>query len=447
MTKAFKTAVLSALAFASINASAQNGVNSPYSRSGFGLMSDRSMGFNKGMGGIAQGYRDGQSINTANPAALSACDSLTALFDIGVSLQNGNFKMGDLQQNARNSSFDYFAFHFRAAKDFGIAISMLPVTNIGYNFTSQSENLEGTDAQSSYTFSGNGGLHQIQLGLGWKIAKPLSIGANISYLYGDYYQNMSDKLSDKSTSTNISTMSKTYMADISTYTLDLGAQYTQKLSDKNSMVLGFTYSLGHDVNNDANMVIASANTSGTSNSDTKTIKNAFQVPHSFAAGVTYYHSYKFLAGVDYELQKWSNVKFPDNNSNDTYQSTTGQFNDRMKVAAGLAWTPDIYSTSNFAKRITYKFGGFYSKSYANADGTKLADKPYEFGLSAGMTLPLANANSNHSTPKLNVSFQWVHSEIPYLNASNIQNNLTENYLKVCLGLTISDRWFYKWKIK
>ena len=255
-------------------------------------------------------------------------------------------------------------------------------------------------------------------------------------------------MSDKFTSANISTISKTYTADISTYSLDLGAQYTQKLSGKNSMVFGFTYSLGHDVNNDANKIITSTNTSsGTSNSDTKTIKNAFQVPHSFAAGVTYYHSYKFLAGVDYELQKWSNVKFPDNNSNDTYQSTTGQFNDRMKVAAGLAWTPDIYSTSNFAKRITYKFGGFYSKAYANADGTKLADKPYEFGLSAGMTLPLANANSNHSTPKLNVSFQWVHSDIPYLNASNIQNHLTENYLKVCLGLTMSDRWFYKWKIK
>ena len=261
MTKAFKTAVLSALAFASINASAQNGVNSPYSRSGFGLMSDRSMGFNKGMGGIAQGYRDGQSINTANPAALSACDSLTALFDIGVSLQNGNFKMGDLQQNARNSSFDYFAFHFRAAKDFGIAISMLPMTNIGYKFSSQSEAIEGTDAQSSYDFSGSGGLHQIQLGLGWKIAKPLSIGANISYLYGDYYHIMSDKF----TSTNISAISKTYTADISTYSLDLGAQYTHRLSDKNSMVLGLTYSLGHDVNNEANMIIASNNTSsGTS---------------------------------------------------------------------------------------------------------------------------------------------------------------------------------------
>ena len=452
MTKAFKTAVFTALAFASINAYAQNGVNSPYSRSGFGLMADRSMGFNKGMGGIAQGYRDGQSINTANPASLSACDSLTALFDLGFSLQNGNYKMGGIQQNAKNSSFDYFAFHFRAVKGLGVAVSILPVTNIGYNFTSQSENVEGTDVKTYSSFTGNGGLHQVQLGLGLRVAKPLSIGANISYLYGDYSHTVSMPFSStsSSSSSSISTITKYYTADISTYSLDLGAQYTQKLSDKNSMVFGLTYSLGHDINCDAQRTIMSANSSsGTSESDTKTNPNAFQLPHSFAAGVTFYHSYKFLAGIDYEFQKWGNVKFPNNQTNSSeYQSTTGQFNDRMKIAAGLAWTPNIFSTSSYADVITYKFGGFYSKSYANVEGVKLSDKPYEFGLTAGMTLPLANKNTNGGTPKLNVSFQWVHSNIPYLNATtNVQDKLTENYLRLNLGLTISDRWFYKWKVK
>ena len=450
MIKAFKTAVFAALAFASINANAQNGVNSPYSRSGFGLISDKSMGFNKGMGGIAQGYRDGQSINTANPAALSACDSLTALFDIGISLQNGNFKMGETQQNARNSSFDYFSFHFRAINGLGVAISMLPVTNIGYNFTSENEVLDGTDIQSNYKFTGNGGLHQVQLGFGWKVAKTLSIGANISYLYGDYNHTVNMPFSSTSSSSNsISTITKYYTADISTYSFDLGAQYIQKLSAQNNMVFGFTYSLGHDINNDANVIITSSNSStATSNSETKTAQNAFQLPNTFAAGITFYHSYSFLAGLDVEVQKWSNVKFPNNQTNtQEYTSTKGQFNDKIKVAAGLSWTPDLLSSS-ITKKTTYKFGGFYSKSYANVEGIQLSDKPYELGLTAGMTLPLANGNTNGGTPKLNISFQWTHSNIPYLNvATNAQNKLTENYLKLCLGLTISDRWFYKWKVK
>ena len=442
MVKAFKTAVFSALALVSINVYAQNGVNSPYSRSGFGLMADRSMGFNKGMGGIAQGYRDGQSINTANPAALSACDSLTALFDIGVSLQNGNYKMGGLQQNAKNSSLDYFAFHFRAYKGLGVAVSMLPVTNIGYNFTSNSETVEGTDVTSSYKFTGNGGLHQIQLGIGWQVIKPLSIGANLSYLYGDYSHTESIPFS----SSSASTITKSYSADISTYSLDLGVQYTQKLSDNDRMTFGFTYSPGHNINNEASKTISSIKSSNQTNSDTKTIPDAFQLPDAFAIGLTYYNSYKFLAGADFELQKWSNVKFPNNNLNE-FQSTTGQFNDRMKISAGLAWTPDMFATS-YRKKITYKLGGFYAQSYANVEGIKLSNKPYEFGLSAGMSLPLANGNSYGATPKLNISLQWVHSDIPYLNATtNIQNKLTENYMKICLGLTMSDRWFYKWKAK
>ena len=93
--------------FASLTATAQNGVNSPYSRYGFGVQADRSMGFNKGMSGVAQGFRSGQIINVANPASYSAVDSVTALFDIGMTLQNGNFEMGNVQHNARNTSLDY----------------------------------------------------------------------------------------------------------------------------------------------------------------------------------------------------------------------------------------------------------------------------------------------------------------------------------------------------
>lgn len=41
-----------------------NGSNSPYSRYGFGLLSDRAQGFNKGMSGLAYGMRGGSELNT-----------------------------------------------------------------------------------------------------------------------------------------------------------------------------------------------------------------------------------------------------------------------------------------------------------------------------------------------------------------------------------------------
>ena len=178
-------------------AHAQNGINSPYSRYGFGIQSERATGFNKGMGGVAQGFRNGQQINIANPASYSAVDSLTALFDLGISLQNSNHKMGGLQQNIRNTSFDYFAFQFRAAKHVGMTLGLMPITNIKYSFASSSENLEGTEnITSSYSFNGDGGLHDVFLGVGWQPFKPISIGLNVGYIWGDYTHNMTMSFSE-----------------------------------------------------------------------------------------------------------------------------------------------------------------------------------------------------------------------------------------------------------
>ena len=421
--------------FASLATFAQtNGVNSPYSRYGFGILSDRSMGFNKGMGGVAMGFRDGQTINAANPASYSAVDSLTALFDLGVSLYNTNFKMGNLQSNIKNSSFDYFAFHFRATKGLGIAVGILPFSNIGYNFSSTPQKTEGTDrATSSESFTGEGGLHQVFLGTGIQIIEPLSIGFNLSYLYGSYKHTINQTFNEA----NIYSTQRNYSADISSYMLDLGLQYSFNLNKKDKITFGAAYSLGHDIDD-----IATRTTDET----TDTITNAFQFPHIITAGVTYSHGTKWNVGADFEIQKWNDVNFPTQTNEDIYCSRNNVLNDRIKVALGASYTPSEIS-SNYFNRITYKLGGYYSNSYANADLTNtISDKPFELGLSAGVTLPITSRHLWHNTPKLNISFQWVHANIPYLNG-NTKSKLEENYLKLCLGLTFSERWFYKWKVQ
>ena len=71
---------------------AQTSTNSPYTRYGLGELSDQHFGNSKAMGGIAYGLRNGLQVNAANPASYTAIDSLTFIFDIGLSLQNANFK-------------------------------------------------------------------------------------------------------------------------------------------------------------------------------------------------------------------------------------------------------------------------------------------------------------------------------------------------------------------
>ena len=441
--KRHKIQYLMMLLFASLTATAQNGVNSPYSRYGFGMQAERSMGFNKGMGGVAQGFRDGQIINVANPASYSAVDSVTALFDLGLTLQNGNYEMGDVRQNARNTSLDYAAFHFRATKGLGIAMGILPYTNIGYSMKSNNEPLAGNeDITTIYKYTGEGGLHQAFIGAGWEVCKPLSVGFNGSFLFGDYTHATSMEFSDAAAYSQI----RGYKADISTWMADFGVQFTQPINKTDKFVLGISYGLGHNVNNRAIRYTETYNTSSTvSNGNTiDTLKNAFQLPHTFNVGVTYYKGTKLQMGADFELQKWSKCKFPVQDATGNYISAKDQLNDKIRIALGCSYTPE-------SKRIQYKFGGYYSKSYAKTDQSVMkTDKPYEYGLSAGVTIPIANRNIYYNTPKLNLSIQWAHSNIPYVSGANTTptiGKLTENYLRFCVGLTFSERWFYKYKME
>lgn len=430
---------------------AQNGINSPYSRYAFGVLADRSMGFNKGMAGVAQGMRGGQIINPSNPASYSAVDSLSALFDMGLTLQNGNYKMGNVQQNARNTSLDYMAFHFRAFKRVGMAMGILPYSKINYNMTSGTGHVGGTDdVTTTYTFTGEGGLHQAFIGVGWQPVRPLSIGVNGSYLFGNYSHTTSMTFSESS----IYSIARGYTSDITTWTTDFGLQYIQPLGKDRKLTLGFTYGLGHDIKNKAIRYTQTINASTyeTEGITGDTIHNAFQLPHTFSAGLAYQQGTKLTIGADFELQQWSKCKFPtQDNTSGSYISTTGQLNDKIRISAGAAYTPDARS-QQFLKHSTYKIGGFFGQSYSNADVTgQLNSKAHEFGVTAGISIPITNRYiwyNNH--PRLNVTVQWTNCNIPYI--SNVGNSISkhtlkENYLKLSIGLTFNERWFHKFKME
>lgn len=132
-----------------------NGSNSPYSRYGFGLLSDRAVGFNKGMGGVAYGMRNGRELNPANPASYSSIDSLTFLFDIGMTFQNGNIDDGRARTNARNTSLDYVTAGFRLSPNLGMSLGLLPYSTIGYQMETSGYLGDGS-ATMTETYMGDG---------------------------------------------------------------------------------------------------------------------------------------------------------------------------------------------------------------------------------------------------------------------------------------------------
>ena len=201
---------------------AQNNTNSPYTRYGYGDLSDQSFGNSKAMGGIAFGLRDGAQINPLNPASYTAIDSLTFIFEGGVSLQNMNISGGGVKLNAKNSSFDYLAMQFRLHPRVAMSIGLLPFSNVGYSVSESNEATE-TSPYSTKSLTGEGGLHQLYVGAGVKVLKNLSVGVNASYFWGDITRTRT--IIYPATSESYSYIQQMGVS-ISDYKLDFGTQYT-----------------------------------------------------------------------------------------------------------------------------------------------------------------------------------------------------------------------------
>ena len=107
---------------------------SPYSQFGVGVLADQSQSFNRGMGGLSIGFRDGKAVNMQNPASYSAVDSLTMIFDMGVSGQITNFKEGGKKINRKSADFDYAVALFRVMPHLGMSFGVVPYSNIGYSY-------------------------------------------------------------------------------------------------------------------------------------------------------------------------------------------------------------------------------------------------------------------------------------------------------------------------
>ena len=415
------------LAVMSSTAFAQSGTNSPYSQYGLGDLADQSVGFNKGMNGVGLAFRRGSEVNPLNPASYSSVDSLSMIFDAGLSGQITNYNENGTKLNAKSGGFDYAVGLFRAFKNVGVSFGVMPYSNVGYKYSTTSRLTEMQTSVVS-TYEGSGGLNQLFLGAGWQILKPLSFGFNIAYLWGDSYRDVTT-----SSSSTINNLSKSYAVSVSSYKLDFGMQYMQPLGKSDAITIGAVFSPGHKLKADPTCDIISTNSS-ISKSDTTSfiISNGLELPTTYGIGIGYNHGTTIRVGADFQMQKWGGLDFP-SYQNENYTLQSGLLKDSYKVNAGIEWLPRMMSR-RFFERIRYRVGAGYTTPYYNINGH---EGPKEYGVSVGFGIPIINGYNNRSV--LNISAQWQHRSANQL--------ITENTFRINIGLTFNERWFAKWKVE
>jgi len=414
---------------------AQSSTKSPYSQFGYGVIAERGGGYNIGMNGLGYALRLTEGVNTLNPASFSNIDSLTFIFDMGLSGQLTNFSENSVKKNAKTASFEYASGAFRIFKNVGMAFGIRPITNVGYkyyNTTTIAHDYYDTSSSttSTTTYSGSGGTRELFLGIGWRPIKYLSVGVTGSYMWGNIERSIANTYS----SSAINSLTKQYEMTLKGFNLEVGAQVMIPVNKKDVVTLGAVYGLGHNVASESTCMILDTKSSTSTTDTTKfSLSEDLRVPHTIGVGIAFNHSYNWVIGVDYSLQKWGSLSIPSYSASGdgSFTMQSGLLKDRHKITVGGGYTPNPYSRKFFS-RIRYRAGVSYTSPYIKVNGN---DGPKQYSASIGFGIPIINGYNNRSL--LNISAQYVRT--------SAENLIQENSFRINIGLTFNERWFMKWK--
>ena len=408
---------------------AQANVDSPYSMFGIGQLRDGTMnGRLKGMGGVANAMYDKSMINVENPASYAMIDTLSFLFDAGLYFKSSSFSTSTLTERASAASFDYVAMGFALTNWWKMAIGAQPYSNVGYNIeTNFHDALSGNYTE---VFQGEGGLNQAFIGNGFRLGKNFSIGANVSYVFGDskstttlYYPDSSFMIGTR--------RSRDVM--VRSFLFDYGVMFHTDLGNDLTLSVGATYDQKINLRGTQTLYIrsleANENTNTTSEYLIDTIdyqvdKNTrYAMPHGFGIGFSLQKNNQWTIGADFNWSQWST--FAKNGVNQGLQ-------DSWSVAVGGEYMPRSTSLSSYWTKVSYRLGGFYERTFLNVKGTSIN----KLGVTLGLTLPVPKTMS-----KVNVGLEVGKC------GTKSANLIQESYVNLTVGVSIFERWFVKRRYK
>ena len=397
----------------------QNNTNSPYTRFGYGDVTDANSGEQRAMGGVSLGSRSNRRINTINPASYSAVDSMTFMFDLGSSALISRFSTTSGITKKFTANLDYITLQLPLAKNMGFSAGLLPYSFVGYNYAT-SEHVSGyavtgSDTTCRKTYTGTGGFSQVYAGLSANLFNHVSIGANAYYMFGTINNQHSLRFLGSSDSTV-----QYNSISANNFRLRYGVQFYNTFAKKHDVTLGLIYEQKQKLNGSSSQIIDGVLNEIT----TATAKDStYEIPTMFGVGLYYTFDKKLSLGLDYTLQQWSNAK-----NRGVYD-----LSNRSKIAFGMEYLPNPRGRK-FAQRVTYRAGFNLSDSYYQVNSTV---PPKNYGVSLGLGLPLYD-NAAQTIKMLNLTFEYGK-----IGSTEL---LREDFFKFTLNIAFNEHMFFKRKL-
>ncbi|MGY3054575.1 hypothetical protein ACVWYG_002782 [Pedobacter sp. UYEF25] len=411
-------------------AQAQVTTSSPYSSYGLGNYSGSFLPQLRAMGDISTAINrlPGSGfnyINVANPASYAGINFTT--LDMGMSGTFTQFDKNTTSAKDFNASLSHLAFAAPVTRRSGLSLGLLPYTNLGYSF----QNTVKQDTLSvNQLYRGEGGLSKAFLGYGYRFGDHLRIGGNLEYIFGNLQTSRATEYNSAG-AINAKLLNKNSIGGVN---FSYGVQYDIIAGKKTLITLGYSGSYNGKLSSTQSFFATqyTYNATGDENTAADTLsavignKSTLKLPlmHNFGISM---QGEKWLIGGDFRMSKWSEMNI--NGVNQSLQDSWG-------ASLGGQFTPDAASYNSYFKRVDYRLGFKYDKTYINIAGQDVN----QYGASIGFGFPLPAANAGKTFYKINFTAEAG-------QRGTLANDLIrERYLNLHLGFTINDKWFQRYKV-
>jgi hypothetical protein len=400
------------------------GTFTPYSVFGVGDINKAGTAFNKAMGGIGIGIRDNRLINILNPASYSERDALSVMLDFGMDQKNliisgQNSKTGYNVFNVHHLVMSFPLYNDKSAFAFGVT----PYSSVGYKFEEIEKDPQIINEMGDIRYQryGTGGINRGFLGVSQKLGK-FSVGFE-----GIYYFGTIDRYSNATFTTNQSYRSINTGTDfvVSSITGKGGIQFKSDIAKDVDMTFGATWLFGTKLSGDLTKYAYATNVSGIKDTIYHNVNDntSMEIPSELGIGFSVRKMDKWLIGFDYTRQDWSKVAFSTTPGVNFSPAVSNKFN------IGFEYIPNRFDIRYYSKRITYRGGAYFEKSYMKVAGNQINS----MGITVGATLPLVGNNG-------------VGLSMDMGQRGSLKNNtIRERYVMFNISISLYDRWFYKYR--
>ncbi len=389
----------------------QNSTSSPYSSLGIGELQPQGIGVERSMGGLGIALRPTTYFNHVNPASNSALIGSVVKVETGVFYKYSLSQEDQLSSTTNDVNLNYFTLTFPTQHKYTFSLGLKPYSSVGYRVVLEST-IEGTENQYLSVTSGEGGINQIFLGNALKVNERLSLGINLSLLWGNVIRKEELYLSSITSDQIISENERSLWGG----KVDYGFQYTTPMNERWSMRIGgvIEQPIGFS-GTSSDRVFSVQDDQVISESDPEHMDISF--PYGAGLGVSFEKEESWVMGLDMYYQRWKEGQLWENNE---------ELKNSLRISGGIEYTPKKKRIDS-KPRISYRMGAFLTDTYIKVEDTPI----WEYGISMGIGVPF------QFTGSMNIGYEYSRK------GTTNESIISENNHLVTLSFTLPDIWFIK----